>query len=44
MSSKIEQIIDEIEDFIDGCKFKTFSSTEILVDKEHMEVLRHCIE
>ena len=39
MSSKIEQIIDEIEDFIDGCKFKTFSSTEILVDKEHMEEL-----
>ena len=39
MSSKIEQIIDEIEDFIDGCKFKAFSSTEILVDKEHMEEL-----
>ena len=39
MSSKIEQIIDEIEDFIDGCKFQTFSSTNILVDKEHMEEL-----
>ncbi len=39
MSSKIEQIIDEIEEFIDGCKFQTFSSTNILVDKEHMEEL-----
>ena len=39
MSSKIEQIIDEIEDFIDGCKFQTFSSTNILVDKEHIEEL-----
>jgi cell division septum initiation protein DivIVA len=39
MSSKIEQIIDDIEDFIDGCKFQTFSSTNILVDKEHMEEL-----
>ena len=41
MSSKIEQLIDEIEDFIDGCKFQTFSSTNILVDKERMsELLR----
>lgn len=39
MSSKIEQIIDEIEEYIDGCKFQTFSSTNILVDKEHMEEL-----
>ncbi len=39
MSSKIEQIIDEIEDFIDGCKYQAFSSTNILVDKEHMEEL-----
>ncbi len=36
MSSKIEQIIDEIEDFIDTCKFQTFSSANIIVDKEHM--------
>ncbi len=39
MSSKIEQIIDDIEDYIGGCKFQTFSSTNILVDKEHMEEL-----
>ncbi len=39
MSSKIEQIIDEIQDFIDGCKFQAFSSANIVVDKEHMEEL-----
>ena len=39
MSSKIEQIIDEIEDYIDTCKFQTFSSTNIVVDKEHIEEL-----
>jgi cell division septum initiation protein DivIVA len=39
MSSRIEQIIDEIEDFIEGCKFQTFSSTNILVDKERIEEL-----
>ena len=39
MSSKIEQIIDDIEDYIEGCKFQTFSSTNILVDKEHIEEL-----
>ena len=39
MSSKIEQIIDEIEEFVDGCKFQAFSSTNIIVDKEHIEEL-----
>ena len=39
MSSKIEQIIDDIEEFIDGCKFQTFSSSNIIVDKERMEEL-----
>ncbi len=38
-NSKIEVIIDEIEEFIKGCKFQAFSSTNILVDKEHMEDL-----
>ena len=27
MSSKIEQLIDEIEEFIDGCKYKALSNT-----------------
>ncbi|SFK63077.1 hypothetical protein SAMN05216390_102182 [Lachnospiraceae bacterium KH1T2] len=38
-TSKIEQIIDEIEDYIDSCKFSTFSSTKILVNKEEIEGL-----
>lgn len=37
MSSRIEQIIDEIEDFIDSCKFQPFSSTNIIVNKEELE-------
>ena len=39
MSSKIEQVIDEIEEFLDGCKFVPFSSTNISVDKEEIEEL-----
>lgn len=37
--SRIEQIIAEIEDYIDGCKFQTFSNATILVNKEEMEEL-----
>lgn len=39
MSSKIEQVIDEIEEYIDGCKYVPFSSTNISVDKEEIEEL-----
>lgn len=39
MSTKIEQLIDEIEEFIDGCKFKALSNTQIIVDKEQIEEL-----
>ncbi len=39
MQSKIEQVITEIEEFIDGCKFQPFSSTKILVEKEHIDEL-----
>lgn len=39
MSSKIEQVIGEIEDFISECKYQTFSNTNIIVDKERMEEL-----
>lgn len=39
MSSKIEQLIDEIEDYVGSCKFKAFSSTEIVVNKDEMEGL-----
>ncbi|MBR6770748.1 MAG: vacuolar family H+-ATPase subunit H [Lachnospiraceae bacterium] len=39
MTSKIEQIIEEIEDYIDSCKFQTFSNTKITVDKEKIDDL-----
>ncbi len=39
MSSRIEQIIDEIEDYIDGCKFQGFSNTKIIVNKDEIEEL-----
>ena len=32
MSSKMEQIIEEIEEYIDGCKFQPLSSTKIIVN------------
>lgn len=39
MSSKIEQLIDEIEDYIDGCKYQTLSKTNIIVNKEEIDEL-----
>ena len=39
MSSRIEQIIEEIEDYIDSCKFQPLSTTKILVNKEELEEL-----
>lgn len=39
MNSKIEQLIEEIEDYIDSCKFKPLSSTVIMVNKEEIEEL-----
>ncbi len=37
MSSRIEQIIDEIEEYIEGCKFQPLSSTKIIVNKEELD-------
>lgn len=37
--SRIEQIITEIEDYIDSCKFQALSNTKILVNKEEIEEL-----
>ena len=35
MSSRIEQIIEEIEEYIDrDCKFQPLSTTKIIVNKE----------
>lgn len=39
MNSKIEQIISEIEDYIDGCRFQPLSKTNILVNKDDIEEL-----
>ena len=39
MSSRMEQIIEEIEEYIDSCKFQPLSSTKILVNKEQLEEL-----
>ena len=39
MSSRIEQVIDEIEEYIEGCKPKFMSSTEIIVNKDEIDEL-----
>ena len=37
--SRIEQLIGEIEEYIDSCKFQPLSSTKILVNKEELDEL-----
>lgn len=39
MSSRIEQLIDEIEEYIDSCKYQAFSNSKILVNKDEIEEL-----
>ena len=39
MSSRIEQIIEEIEEYIDSCKFQPLSTTKIIVNNEQMDEL-----
>ncbi|MCF0133455.1 MAG: ATPase [Blautia sp.] len=39
MSSRIEQIIEEIEEYVDSCKFQPLSTTKIVVNKEEIEEL-----
>ena len=39
MSSRIEQIIEEIEEYLDTCKFQTLSTTKIIVNKDQMDEL-----
>lgn len=39
MSSRIEQIIDEIEDYIENCKYQPLSNTKIVVNKDELEDL-----
>ncbi|MEY8390744.1 ATPase [Lachnospiraceae bacterium] len=39
MSSRIEQVIDEIEDFIENCKYQPLSNSKIIVNKDELEDL-----
>lgn len=39
MSSRMEQIIEEIEEYIDNCKYQPLSSTKIVVNKDELEEL-----
>lgn len=39
MSSRMEQIIEEIEEYIEGCKPQILSSNKIIVDREELEEL-----
>lgn len=39
MSSRIEQIIEEIEEFVESCKYQPLSTTKIVVNKEELEEL-----
>ena len=39
MSSRIEQLIDEIEEYIENCKPKFMSNTDIIVNREEIEEL-----
>ena len=36
MSSKIEQIITEIEEYIDNCKFQPLSTSKIRSEEAHV--------
>ncbi len=37
MSNRIEQVIGDIEEYIDGCKMQAFSNTKIIVDRPQIE-------
>jgi cell division septum initiation protein DivIVA len=39
VSSKIEQIIEEIEEYINSCKYQPLSNTKIVVNKEEIDEL-----
>ena len=39
MSSRIEQVIDEIEDFIENCRYQPLSNSKIIVNKDELEDL-----
>ena len=39
MSSRIEQIIEEIEEYVDSCKFQPLSTTKIILKKDQIDEL-----
>lgn len=39
MASRIEQIIEEIEEYVESCKYQPLSTTKIVVNKEEIEEL-----
>ena len=39
MSNRIEEIIDDIEDYIDSCKYQPLSNSRIIVNKEEINEL-----
>ncbi len=39
MSSRIEQLIDEIEEYIESCKYQPLSTTKIIVNKDEIDEL-----
>lgn len=39
MSTKIEQLIEEIEDYIEGCKYQPLSKVNIIVNKQEIDEL-----
>ena len=39
MSSRIEQIIEEIEEYIDNCKYQPLSNSKIIVNKDEIDDL-----
>ena len=42
--SRIEQIIGEIEEYIDKCSFQPLSKTKIIVNKEELDELLESIQ
>ena len=38
-SSRIEQIIEEIEEYVEGCRYQPLSTTKIVVNKEELQEL-----
>ena len=42
MSSRIEQIIEEIEEYVDSCKYQPLSTTKIIVNKRSYRTFLIC--